>query len=142
MGNGDLGRPGRRVGQTASFAVSNDNNSLFSAQPAISSTGELTFTPAANANGSTLVTVTLQDNAGTDNSGVDTSAAQTFRITISSVNDVPVAVADPYTVEEGATLTVLAADGVRANDTDVEDVTPTGDVTLVTPPPTMSASSF
>ena len=117
-----------------SFTVTNNNNALFLTQPAISTTGELTFTPADNANGSTLVTVTLSDNGGTTNGGVETSAAQTFRITIQSINDRPVAVADSYTVAEGDTLTVPAT-GVRVNDTDVEDGTPpTGDVTLVTQP--------
>ena len=91
-----------------------------------------------HANGSTLVTVTLQDNAGTDNGGVNTSAAQTFRITISSINDVPVANPDgglttPITVEEGETINV-ASDLIRSNDTDIEDGIPSDDITLVTQP--------
>jgi hypothetical protein len=36
---------------SVSFAVTNNNNSLFSAQPAISPSGILTFTVAANASG-------------------------------------------------------------------------------------------
>ena len=44
-------------------------------------TGTLTYTPAANAIGTATVTVTLQDNGGTANGGVDTSAPQTFTIT-------------------------------------------------------------
>jgi autotransporter-associated beta strand protein len=74
-------------GQTVSFVATNNNNSLFSVQPSISSTGVLTYTPAANANGSATVTVRIRDNGGTTNSGVDSSAAQTFAITVSSVND-------------------------------------------------------
>jgi hypothetical protein len=72
-----------------SYNVSNDNNSLFSAQPAINASGLLTFTPAANAFGTATVTVTAQDNGGTLNGGVDTSAAQTFTITVNAVNDEP-----------------------------------------------------
>ena len=35
------------------------------------------------------VTVPLQDNGGTANGGVDTSAPQTFTITVTAVNDAP-----------------------------------------------------
>ena len=48
--------------QTVNFVVTNDNNSLFSVQPAISSTGVLTFTPATNTSGT--VTVTLYRSQG------------------------------------------------------------------------------
>ena len=69
--------------------MTNDNNGLFSSQPAVSASGTLTYTPAANANGSALVTVRLQDSGGTANGGVDTSAAQTFTIAVTAVNDAP-----------------------------------------------------
>lgn len=82
--------PAREAGQTLSFTLSNDNNALFAAQPAIDANGTLSYTPADNANGSATVTVTAQDNGGTGNGGQDTSAAQTFTITVNSVNDVPV----------------------------------------------------
>lgn len=78
---------------TLSFAVTNNNNSLFSAQPAISSTGTLTFTPAANANGTATVSVTLSD-------GSLTSSTETFTITVNPVNDAP-----GYT--SGSNVTVL-----------------------------------
>jgi VCBS repeat-containing protein len=77
------------AGQLLNFIASNNNNGLFSVQPTISATGTLTYTPAANANGSATVTVQIHDNGGTANGGVDTSAAQTFTITINAVNDVP-----------------------------------------------------
>src|SRR5438128_9204571 len=76
--------PADESGQTVSFTVVNDNNALFSTQPAISPTGTLTYTPAANANGSTTVTVSLKDNGGTANGGVDTSTLQTFSINVLS----------------------------------------------------------
>lgn len=77
-------------GQTVSFTVANDDNSLFSAQPEIDSAGTLTYTSAPNAHGSAIVTVTAVDDGGTGNGGVDSSAAQTFTITVASVNDPPV----------------------------------------------------
>src|SRR5439155_1067258 len=45
--------------------------------------------PAANANGSATVTVQVHDSGGTTNGGVNTSAAQTFTITVTPVNDPP-----------------------------------------------------
>ncbi len=75
--------------QTLTFNVLNDNPGLFSAAPAISTSGTLTYTPAANAVGSANLTVTLSDNGGTANGGQDTSAPQTFTITVRTVNDPP-----------------------------------------------------
>ena len=56
--------PSDESGQTLSFNVSNDNNPLFSVQPAVAANGTLSYTPAANANGSATVTVSLSDNGG------------------------------------------------------------------------------
>jgi len=55
----------------------------------IAANGTLTFTPAPNAIGSATVTVVAQDDGGTANGGVDMSAAQTFTITVTAVNDPP-----------------------------------------------------
>lgn len=77
------------AGQTLTFNILNDNPGLFSAAPAISSSGTLTYTPAANAVGLANVTVTLSDNGGTANGGQDTSASQTFTILVRPVNDPP-----------------------------------------------------
>ena len=77
-------------GQTLTFQVTNNTNpSLFSGAPSINSSGGLSFTPAANANGSAAITIVLKDNGGTGNGGVDTSAAQSFTITVNPVNDAP-----------------------------------------------------
>lgn len=81
--------PANESTQVLDFLVTNDNNALFSTQPAISTTGQLTYTPAANANGMATVTVRIHDDGGTANTGVDTSAPQTFTITVGSVNDAP-----------------------------------------------------
>ncbi|EKD78951.1 MAG: hypothetical protein ACD_41C00220G0001 [uncultured bacterium] len=82
--------PSNESAQTLTFNVSNDNNSLFSVQPSVStSTGNLTYSPAANANGSATVTLNISDNGGTANGGVDASANQTFTITVTAVNDAP-----------------------------------------------------
>ena len=70
------------AGQTLSFQVSTSSVALFSVQPAIDAGGTLTYTPAANGSGVATVRVTLKDNGGTANAGVDTSPEQVFTITI------------------------------------------------------------
>src|SRR2546430_379044 len=47
--------------QTVHFNDSNNNNDLFSVHPPVSAAGDLTYTLAANANGTALVTITLSD---------------------------------------------------------------------------------
>jgi hypothetical protein len=81
--------PADESGQTLTFLVSNNNNVLVSAQPAISPSGTLTFTAAAGQDGVATVTVRLQDNGGTALGGVDTSAPQTFTITVHALNNAP-----------------------------------------------------
>jgi hypothetical protein len=76
-------------GQAVSFTTSNGNTALFAVQPAVAADGTLSYTPAPNANGSATVTVRLQDDGGLLHGGVDTSAAQTFAITVAAVNDAP-----------------------------------------------------
>ncbi len=55
--------------------------------PAIAADGTLTYTTAADANGSATVTVTLMDDGSTANGGIDTSTTETFTINVTSVND-------------------------------------------------------
>ena len=82
--------PAIESGQVVTFQVTgNTNAALFSAAPAISSTGTLTYTPAPNANGTATITLELQDNGGTADGGVDTSAPVSFTITVTPVNDAP-----------------------------------------------------
>ncbi|MHB1033577.1 MAG: tandem-95 repeat protein [Pirellulales bacterium] len=111
--------PADEVGQTLSFQVSTNNSALFSVQPAVDATGTLTYTPADNANGSATVTVVLRDGGGTANGGVDTSPSQEFTITVTAVNDAPVAMADSYGTSQDMLLSI-AAPGVLANDIDVD----------------------
>ncbi len=112
--------PANETGQTVTFTLANTDNSLFSVQPAIDSSGTLIFTPAPNANGSVIVTAQLQDSGGAANGGDDTSAAQTFTITITPVNDPPTAANDALSVLEDAGLQTL---DVMANDSDAPDFT-------------------
>ena len=109
--------PADEAGQTLSFTVTNNNNDLFSVQPAVSSAGTLTYTLAENANGEATVTVSLTDNGGVLNSGADTTAIQTFTITVTPVNDVPF-----FTV--GADQSVLEDCGVQSVSDWITSVSP------------------
>jgi uncharacterized repeat protein (TIGR01451 family) len=65
------------------------NPALFSAGPAVDTSGNLTYTPAADAFGTSTFDVAVQDDGGTANGGADTSPPETFTITVEPVNDPP-----------------------------------------------------
>src|SRR5215211_4888667 len=82
--------------------------------------GSFTYTPAANFNGTDSFTYRASD--GTLDSGL-----ATVTITITAVNDTPVATNDAYTTDEDTALTV-AAPGVLGNDSDLDSSTLTAAV--------------
>ncbi|AUC85931.1 hypothetical protein CW731_11795 [Polaribacter sp. ALD11] len=82
----------------------------------VNSGGGYVFIPVANYNGSVPeITYTV-----TDSSGLTTDDTSTLNITVNPMNDAPVVVADTNATNEDTPLTVLAADGVLANDTDID----------------------
>src|SRR5204862_7910267 len=91
--------------QALNFIVNNSNNALFAVQPAVSAGGTLTYTLVASPSGSATVTVALHDDGGTANGGVDTSASQTFTITVTG--PVSVSIADAGVVEGNSGTTPL-----------------------------------
>ncbi len=103
--------PADESAQTLAFVLTNSDNALFSVQPAVSLTGALTFTPAPGKSGTATVTVALKDNGGVANAGTDTSAPQTFTITVSP-NAAPTATAQGVNALEDVakTLRLSAAD--------------------------------
>jgi len=104
--------PPAESAQMLTFLVSNDNPSIFAAQPAIDATGTLTFTPAPDSNGIAHVTVVLKDDGGTNNGGIDSTAPQSFTITVLPVNDPPVAQSQLVTLNEDTPtpITLVATD--------------------------------
>ncbi|HYF67294.1 MAG TPA: Ig-like domain-containing protein, partial [Ohtaekwangia sp.] len=72
--------------------------------------GDVTYTPALNFNGSASISYTVEDNSGA------TSSEGTITVTVSAVNDAPVAVLDEPTTNEDTPLVV----NVTSNDTDVD----------------------
>jgi VCBS repeat-containing protein len=102
--------PANESGQAVDFIVSNNNDSLFTTggQPAVSSNGTLSYTLAPDANGTATVSVKIHDDGGTANDGVDTSAVETFTITVNAVNDAPVAKDDTAITDEDTAVKILA----------------------------------
>ncbi|WP_194523953.1 tandem-95 repeat protein, partial [Salinicola rhizosphaerae] len=107
-------------GTIASYSLDTDvgqgNGSL-----SFNSDGSYTFTPGADfdalaAGESRDVTFTY---TATDNDG-GVSAPQIVTITVTGTNDAPIAKADTSSTGENTTLTVTAANGVLANDSDVD----------------------
>ncbi len=98
------------AGQTVQFLInSNSNPQLFAELPAIAADGTLTFTPAANANGTAELSLQLVDDGGTEYGGVNTSASHTLTITVLPVNDAPsFSVGDDITVDQDAGDVVFA----------------------------------
>jgi hypothetical protein len=112
--------PANESGQTLDFLVSNNNNALFSVQPAISPSGVLTFTPASNVNGLANVQVQLRDNGGTANGGDDTSDSVQFLITVNAVNDTPAFTSggDVSVNEDSGAYSATWATGISAGPAD------------------------
>lgn len=115
-----------------SFQVTNNTNpGLFSQQPAVAINGLLTYVPTSNASGSADITIVLKDTGGTANGGVDTSAPQTFTITVTPVNDAPlIALQSPFvqTVQQ----TSLVFSGANVNGIGLSDVDAGSDPIRVT----------
>ena len=99
--------PSNESSQTVTFSVTNNNNSLFTDQPAVDEFGTLSYSPAPNQYGTATVSVRIKDNGGLANGGLDSSAAQTFTITINQKPAVT-AIASSYAIYFGNTVTLTA----------------------------------
>ncbi len=86
----------------------------------------LSYQGSANFNGTDTLTTISTDSAGTPLSDTDATT-----ITVSSINDAPVASNDSYTTAEDTTLTTTLATGVLGNDNDVDFDTLTVNTTPV-----------
>ncbi|UXY14237.1 Ig-like domain-containing protein [Chitiniphilus purpureus] len=79
--------------------------------------GNLVFTPAANANGVGYASFTFSVQ---DSAGVFDAVPNTVSFNVTPVNDAPVAVPESNTTAEDTPLTVSAANGLLANDSDID----------------------
>ncbi len=105
--------PSYESGQTLTVTATSSNPALIP-NPSVSytspnTTGSISFMPLPDANGSVLITVTVKDNGGTANGGVDTFV-RTFTVTVNPVNDAPVNhVPGPQTAALNSTLVFSSA---------------------------------
>ena len=74
--------PANEAWQSVSFSVSVSNPGLFTVQPTIAPDGTLRYDTVLLGIGTATVTVRAVDNGGTANGGSDTSAPQTFTISV------------------------------------------------------------
>lgn len=101
------------------YIITPPTDALFSFGPTISPSGQLSYTPAANANGVYSFTVAVRDDGGMDNGGVDVSETKSFEIVVSSVNDTPMVVAPGSAeLEEDGSTSIT---GISVSDADAGD---------------------
>jgi gliding motility-associated-like protein len=88
------------------------------------STGDISFTPSTNFNGTATITYTIQDNGGL------TSNEANLTVTVIAVNDAPNAVDDVASTNEDTPVVI----DVTNNDTDTDGAINDASVTIVTNP--------
>jgi subtilisin-like proprotein convertase family protein len=122
--------PPAEAGQSITGATATvlSGGNLFSQAPTVTADGTLSFTTGPGKNGTATVEVRFRDNGGTADGGVDTSAPQTFVITITPR---PTVVPDRFNTDEDVPL-VVAGLGLAENDISPDGLPLTA--TLVDPP--------
>jgi hypothetical protein len=83
---------------------------------AVVESGNIRFTPAANFNGTAILTFVATDNGTTNGQADPKSATGTITVTVNAVNDLPVAGNDSFTTPEDTALSIAAATQVLNND--------------------------
>ena len=119
--------PANEAGQSLAVTATSSATSIIP-HPTVTytspgATGTLAFTPVANANGISTITVVVQDDGGTANGGLD-AVTNTFTVTVNAVNDAPVANPATYGRAWGASLRILKTD-LLSHTSDVEGDTRT-----------------
>jgi len=94
---------------TVSLVTGPGNGSL-----SLNPNGTFSYTPNADFNGTDTFTYSVRDSLGAS------SNLASVVLSITAVNDAPVAVNDSYTLAAGSALTIGTANGVLANDTDID----------------------
>jgi RHS repeat-associated protein len=113
----DPGQPSESAQQPLEYTVTVTGGAgLFSVAPTVDTAGTLRYTLAADASGTATFDVTVRDDGGTAYSGQDTSAPQTFTISVAAVNDAPtLTVPGPLSTIEDQPLSIS---GVSIADVD------------------------
>ncbi len=108
-------------GGSLSYVVDSDvsNGTLV-----LNNDGSFTYTPGADFNGADSFSYTVSDAASHE------SRTQSVTLTVTAVNDAPVAAPDSFTVDEGSTTNLNLA----ANDNDADDGMDPGSIAIVSGP--------
>ena len=139
-----IGSGAANESQTLAITATSSNPSLIP-NPSVSytspnATGSLSFTPVANANGTAIVTVTINDGQSTNN-----TVSQTFTVTVNPVNDAPTlnALSNVGVAENAAAQTVnLSGIGAgAANESQTLAITATSSNPSLIPNPTVNYTS-
>ncbi len=129
--------PANESGQQLNLVINtNENPSLFNTQPQLDASGQLTFSTFKNISGTTQLSISLHDDGGTANGGIDTSPNYTLNINVTPINDPPVIITTPI-------LTVDACGADYNYDVDAldDDLGDTISYSLTTPFAGMSIDS-
>jgi hypothetical protein len=96
--------------QVLTLAATSNNPALIPNPTVIyttgNSTGSIQFTPFANQTGSTTITIVLTDDGGTVGGGVN-SVSKSFTITVTPVNDAPVALAQTISTPQDTNKEII-----------------------------------
>jgi CSLREA domain-containing protein len=109
-------------------------------------TGLLSYTPLADASGSAVITVTVMDNGGTTDGGID-QVTQIFTVNVTAVNDAPTLdpISDPAAIPEDAGQQTINLSGIGAGPGDESGqtltVTALSSNTALIPNPTVTYTS-
>jgi gliding motility-associated-like protein len=104
---------GSETGQTTTLSISSSNSALLSGLTVVitnNGSGLITFTPANPAGGIANITVTVKDNGGTSNGGVDTYS-RTFTITINPLPLITISSDQGMDIGRGTTVNLTASGG-------------------------------
>jgi gliding motility-associated-like protein len=105
---------GPEIGQTTTFTVTSSNASLFS-ELMITNNGLLNYKTADGKSGVVTLTVTIKDNGGTANGGIDTYS-QSFTVTINPLPEVAITTDNgKIELSKGETLVLKASGGTTYN---------------------------
>ncbi len=119
---------GGKESETLAVTASSNDTALINptvTYTSANSTGTLTFTPAANSFGTATITLTVIDNGGTANGGVDTTSVQ-FTVTVNQVTINPtINTPSNLTINENAGQQTVNLTGITTNGAGSETLTVT-----------------
>jgi hypothetical protein len=134
------------IGQTISSVTAVSNNTALIPNPTITGSGfsrTLTFAPLADAFGAATITVTVQDDGGLANSGINTTT-QTFMITVTPINEAPTfdMIGNQNVAQNAAqqTIIITGVTGGPANESQTVNFTATSNAMAIVPDPMITGS--